>query len=178
MELTGQGLTLKRDALEYARSCGWPVFPVHSVRDGMCTCGSSDCTSQGKHPRTGHGFKDATRDPAVITEWWDRLPDSNIGIPTGSVSGLVVLDIDPRNGGDDSLWDLEEQYSRLPATAEVITGGGGRHIYFAYPDGIRQIKSKTIASGVEIKADGSYVVAPHSLHISGRRYEWEISSVK
>jgi hypothetical protein len=144
------------------------------VRDGQCSCGDPACTSPGKHPRTEHGVKDATTDEATIRGWWDRWPDANVGIATGRASGLVVVDVDPRNGGDDSLDALERQHGKLPQTVEALTGGGGRHLFFAHPGG--HIKNRVLARGVDLKADGGYIVAPPSLHASGRTYEWETSS--
>src|SRR5207249_1220410 len=86
--------------LAYAAN-GLPVFPLHGVRDdGRCTCGDPRCEDVGKHPRLKGAFKTATRDPEVIRDWGRRWPDLNVGIPTGAASNLVVLDIDPRKGGD------------------------------------------------------------------------------
>jgi hypothetical protein len=160
-------------ALAYARR-GWPVFPIHSVRDGQCSCGRANCLSIGKHPRTLHGLKDATCDEPRIQEWWSQWPGANVGIVTGAKSGLVVVDIDPRNGGDDSFADLERTYGSLPKTIQSLTGGGGQHYFFQHPGG--SIKSRPIAEGIDAKADGGYVVAPPSNHLSGRTYEWEGSS--
>lgn len=90
---------------------------------------------------------------------------------TGEPSGLVVLDIDPRNGGTDALADLEQRQGPLPPTVEAITGGGGRHFYFRHPG--HRVKSRSgLAPGVDVKADGGYVVAAPSLHGSGRSYSW------
>ena len=157
-------------ALAYARR-GWPVFPIHSARDGQCSCGHAGCSSIGKHPRTVHGLKDATTDELRIREWWSQWPDANVGIITGAKSGLVILDIDPRNGGDDSLADLERTQGLLPKTIESLTGGGGQHLFFQHPGG--SIKSNALAEGIDIKADGGYVVAPPSSHRSGEPYRWE-----
>lgn len=160
-------------ALRYAEELGWPVLPVHSIRNGACTCGRSDCTSPGKHPRTRHGVKEASTDPKAIRAWWSRWPDANVGIRTGAESGLVVLDVDPRNGGDPALSDLLNRHGELPKTTEAETGGGGRHMLFAHPgDGVTVTRS-SLAAGVDIKADGAYIVAPPSVHISGGRYCWK-----
>ena len=162
-------------ALQHAAR-GWPVLPVHSVRDdGSCTCGKADCTSPGKHPATSKGVLDAATAEGLVQNWWGRNPAANVGIATGPGSGLFVLDVDPRHGGDDTLEALEEAHGRLPATVEVITGGGGRHLYFRHPGG--RALSKTVGPGLDVKADGGFVVAPPSLHLSGRRYEWESSSL-
>jgi putative DNA primase/helicase len=127
----------------------------------------------GKHPRTRNGLLDATTDSETIRQWFARWPEANIGIACGP-SGLVVLDIDPRHGGDESLRNLEDQYGHLPSTIEAITGGGGRHIFFANPPGL-QVHCQTMSRGIDIKADGGYVVAAPSLHASGQRYTWELS---
>src|SRR5258707_9686763 len=89
-------------ALDYA-SRGWPVLPLYSVEGGRCTCGDVNCRSPGKHPRTQHGVKDASAHSSQIGLWWRWWPSSNVGIATGVASGLLVLDIDPRNGGEASL---------------------------------------------------------------------------
>ncbi len=163
-------------ALDYAGR-GWQVIPLHSIRDGRCTCGKSACKSRGKHPRTLHGLSDASTDPELIRRWWKQWPDANVGIVTGAGSGLIGLDVDPRHGGDESLADLEVQHGRLPATVESLTGGGGRHVLFNHPGGyIRGDNRGKIGRGLDLKADGGYLVAPPSLHMSGRTYEWELSS--
>ena len=138
-------------ALRYAQR-GWYVIPVHSAHTGRCSCGSSACSSVGKHPRTLHGLNDATIDTSRIQEWWSHWPDANVGIVTGARSGLVVVDVDPRNGGDDRLANLERTQGALPKTIESLTGGGGQHFFFQHPGG--SIKSRPIAKGVDIKADG------------------------
>ena len=160
--------------LDYAR-CGWGVFPVYEVRDGKCACGAANCSHPGKHPRARHGVKDATTDERVIRTWWRRWPNANIGIATGRHSGLVVVDIDPRNGGDKNLEILEDRHGRLPRTLEVISGGGGRHLYFRVPrtgPPIRTVPTLDGLSGLELKADGGLIVAPPSRHQTGRRYRW------
>ena len=90
-------------ALSYAR-LGWPVIPLHyPVGGGGCSCNNPACDSPAKHPigkLVPHGLKDATTDEELIRQWWARYPQANIGIRTGAESGLVVLDIDPHNGGD------------------------------------------------------------------------------
>lgn len=158
-------------ALDYARR-GWPVIPLHAPTADGCSCHSSSCGSVGKHPRTAHGLKDATTDEGVIHHWWGMWPDANVGVVTGAGAGLVVLDVDPRHGGDESLRVLGEQHGRLPQTATSRTGGGGHHLLFAHPGG--RIRNKVnLAAGLDIRADGGYIVAPPSLHASGQRYEWD-----
>ena len=111
---------------------------------------------------------------AQVRTWFRRWPDANVGIVTGTVSGLIVLDIDPQHWGDDSLADLEQRHGALPETVEALTGGGGRHLYFAHPGGTLHNRAG-LAPGLDLRGDGGMIVAPPSLHPSGRRYVWEVS---
>lgn len=168
-------------ALDLAANLGWPVFPLHSPittskeeADRRCSCKTPGCANVGKHPRTKHGFKDATTELAAIERLWKESPQGNIGIACGVHAGIVVVDIDPRHGGDVTLEGLEAEHGRLPATVETLTGGGGRHLFFQHPGGY--IKSREIAAGIDCKADGGYVVAHGSLHGSGNQYAWRPSA--
>jgi len=165
-------------ALAYGRR-GWLVFPVHSVdADGRCTCSNPECEHPGKHPRTPNGLDGGTTGEAQIREYWRRWPEANVAIVTGQVSGLLVLDIDPRHDGDESLEGLKRRCGGgLPETVEALTGGGSRHLLFRHPD--REIRCAVAVDGlpgIDVRADRGYIVAPPSLHASGRRYEWEVSS--
>ena len=91
---------------KFYASLGWHVFPIYEITNHKCSCGRS-CESPGKHPRTSNGWKDATVDDATIEAWWSQWPAANIGIATGSASGLVVVDEDPRNGAPESKERLE-----------------------------------------------------------------------
>ena len=114
---------------------GWFVIPLHGVVDGHCTCpNGGKCSSPGKHPRIKDWQQRASTDPKQIDEWWTRWPDANIGIVTGKISGLLVIDVDPRHGGNKSLDDLFKKHGK-PKTYVVGTGGGGLHLYFQYPKG-------------------------------------------
>ena len=104
-----------------------------------------------------------------VEEWWRRWPDANVGIVTGRVSGIVVLDVDPRSGGDSALVGLEERWGALPPTLEVQTGGGGRHLWFSSDE---ELPPAVLAPGLELKAERSVVIAPPSVHASGHRYVW------
>jgi len=160
-------------ALNYAKLVGWRVFPLHyPIDSSSCSCGKQECSNVGKHPRTQNGFKNATTDQDQIRKWWGRLPAANIGIATGGESNLVVLDVDPRHGGDESLEELEQKYGPLPETAVVTTGGGGRHFYFAHPGESVRNSEGTLGPGLDIRGDGGYVVAPPSAHKSGGSYLW------
>ena len=145
-------------ALDYAKR-GWAVLPVQA--NGKAPLGKL----------VPHGFLHATTNPKTLQQWWTIEPTANIGIRTGAISGLFVFDIDPRNGGNQSLSTLEARYGRLPETLQALTGGGGRHLYFVHPGGC--LASHLGLPGVDIKADGGYVVAPPSRHASGGIYSWK-----
>lgn len=164
-------------ALAYAAR-GWRVFPLHNLtRGGRCSCGKASCTNNAaKHPRTAQGFKDASDREAVIQTWWQQWPIANIGIPTGGRNGLIVLDVDPRHNGLASLDTLQQRYGALPTTLSASTGGGGKHYFFAHPGGdvlLRSLNDLDGLSGIDIKADGGYIVAAPSLHASGAYYAWD-----
>lgn len=138
--------------------------------------GGGNCSSPGKHPRTGNGLLSATTDLDQIARWWDDYPNANIGLVTGKISGVFVLDVDGETG-IASMAALAERYEPLPPTRTIRTGGG-RHYYFRHPG----VKIRTVARfcsdlpGLDSRGDGGYVVAPPSLHISGRRYEMDCQS--
>jgi hypothetical protein len=161
-------------ALTYARA-GIPVFrctfPINYVASRGCSCSRREqCDSPAKHPMEKGGFHNATTDLAAIERLWARSI-CNIGAATGATSGLVVLDVDPRHGGDETLAQLETKYGELPPTWRFLTGGGGEHILFTHPGGHVKSQSGALGPGLDIKADGGYIIAPPSEHISGRRYE-------
>lgn len=159
-------------AIGYAQR-GWYVVPLHGVNDGRCSCGREQCSAAAKHPRTAHGLLDATTDQEQIAEWWSRWPRANVGIATGP-SGLVVLDVDPRHGGDDSLAELRESLTVGDLdTLSVLTGGGGAHYYFTTGGATVRSGASVLGNGLDIRATGGYVVAPPSQHISGNAYSWE-----
>ncbi len=164
----------KTEALTYAQ-LGWQVVrfyhPKFKGDTVSCSCSEKgNCSSIGKHPHTIHGYKSGTIREETIEEWFTKVPKDNIGIVTGRKSNLVVLDIDPRNGGNESLKSLIDQYGELPKTVTVKTGGGGLHYYFAYPAG-RHVKSSVgLLDGIDLCSDGKCVVAPSSTHQDGKDY--------
>jgi hypothetical protein len=151
--MTGQNLVA---ALQYA-SMGWQVFPIKP---------------KDKIPLTPHGFKDATTDEACITQWWGQWPEANIGIATGSQSGLVALDVDTDKDGDASLTSLEKRFGLLPNTLKQRTGGGGFHCLFRHPGHQVRNSAGTLGPGLDLRGDGGYIVVPPSIHASGQPYEW------
>jgi hypothetical protein len=132
------------------------------------------CRPQGKEPMTPHGLKDASTDRDMVEHWWHRAPDANIGIATGAISDIVVIDVDGLDA-EEELRKLEAEYIALPATVESITARG-RHLFFRYPQ--REIRNSAgkLAKGVDIRGTGGYVVAPPSVHPSGKRYWWSVDS--
>ena len=146
----------ERAALAY-RTRGWSVVPIEP---------------RGKRPLVRwEEFQARVPTRAEVTAWFDRWPDAGVGIVTGSVSGLVVVDVDPRHGGAEALAELESAHGALPSSVESETGGGGRHLYFAHPGGV--VRNRVgLAPGIDLRGDGGMVVAPPSLHASGRRYRW------
>ena len=163
-----------RDAALEGIARGWFVFPLHSVNDlGQCTCGDPECENVAKHPRTKNGLLDATNDPAVVTSWYAKWPSANVGVATGPASGITVLDVDPRHGGDESLAIFEERHGKLPPTLTVRTGDG-RHLYFRHPGG-EKVKTCTELDGLpglDVRGDGGYVVGAGSTHASGVTYAY------
>ncbi|MBA3332752.1 MAG: bifunctional DNA primase/polymerase [Actinobacteria bacterium] len=142
---------------------GWHVLPLHDVTAGRCSCALGlSCKTPGKHPRIRKWTEQATADSALIAGWWRGWPNANVGILTGRRSNLVVLDVDPRHDGDRALQELIAENGPLPKTVVARTGGDGWHYYFACPPGDAPVKSFTIAGGLELKADGTFVVAPPS----------------
>ncbi len=134
------------------------------------------CHGNRKTPIIKDWGKLATSDPTAIREWWSRYPNANIGILCGLPSGIVVLDVDPANGGDESILTLLNTYGSLPDTWQVLTGGGGRHHYFKYPIIPVRNSAGLLGPGLDIRADGGFVVAPPSVHSSGELYKWEVNS--
>jgi hypothetical protein len=133
------------------------------------------CIERGKEPAIKDNLKRATTDPNWIAGWWNAH-NYNIGIATGTDSGIWVLDVDG-DEGEATLRELEKQYGVLPLTVEVITGKG-RHLYWRWPVGrvIRNIQSRAALPGIDVRGDGGYVLAPPSIHPSGRVYAWSVDS--
>ena len=137
----------------------WATFPL-AVGKKVPTAGS-------------HGFKSASADPRVVAARAAEYPDANIGIATGKVSGLIVIDIDPRNGGDLTLKRLAAAGKRFPKTVEAISCQNGRHLYYAYDRRAKSCRKSKLGMGIDVKMDGGYVVAPPSVWSrNGQAYRW------
>ncbi len=163
------GLTVKAAALGYIRQ-GWPVFVLGRSKRPVANCHACRAAGAGHDPAgcgclTCHGFQAATTSPARLAAMLAKVTGGLLAIRTGTASGLAVVDIDPRNGGqvDPAL---------MTPTATVATGGGGWHLYYRHPGG-PLLAALPDRPGVDVKADGGYVVAPPSAHPgTGRPYRW------
>jgi hypothetical protein len=164
---------LGRAALAYAGR-GWRVLPIWwPAPSGACACGRPDCESVGKHPvhpLAPHGLHDATCRVETVGDWWRSVPRANVGIRTGAESGLAVVDVDGL-AGRIALEALVAAHEPLQARW-ARTGSGGWHAYLAHPGGIVPSSAGRLGDGLDVRGEGGYVVAPPSLHRSGRRYRW------
>jgi len=143
-------------ALDYLAR-GWSVIPFEA---------------RGKRPLVAWQEFQTRRPTAFeVKDWLSRFRNANIGLVTGAVSGLAVVDVDPQHGGSESLADLERRFGQLPATVEAATGGGGRHLYFEHPGGVVHNRVG-LAPGIDLRGDGGCVVAPPSVHPNGNPYTW------
>ena len=144
-------------ALAYCEH-GWSVIPLEP---------------RGKRPLIKwerYQFERPTN--ADARQWWRKEPNANVGIVTGRINRLVVLDVDPAKGGDQALTDLEHEHGALPKTVSVRTGGGGQHFYFQHPGVPIPNCAGKLGPGLDVRGEGGYVVAPPSIHLSGKPYEW------
>ncbi len=158
-------------ALGYAAR-DWPVFWLGRTKRPVANCPACPKREDGAahDPAscghlTCHGFYAATTSPERIDAARRRVPGGVLAIRTGTASGLAVVDIDPRNGGQ-----LDREL--MNPTATVATGGGGWHLYYRHP-GVPLLPELPGHPGVDVKADGGYVAAPPSAHPgTGRPYLW------
>ena len=167
--MTQSVLSPYQAAKKYAAR-GWRVIPLHSVNQGRCSCEKPDCRrSAAKHPRIQAWPQAATTNDGMIETWESQWPDANIGIVTGSSSGLLVVDVDGEAGAR-SMRQLEDKFGPMPPTVTVRTGRG-HHYYFAAPQ--YSVKTRVaVFQGIDIRANGGMVVAPPSVHASGSEYQF------
>lgn len=152
-------------ALDYA-AAGWRVLPLRETLE------------RGKAPYVAGGVHSATTDVDIVRDWWRRWPNAMIGasIPPG----VVVIDVDPRNGGSlEALESLNDGQST--PTLAVRTGGGGWHFYYSAPlevaaamsDNLHDDKGRVVAGIDVIKPGKKPIVLPPSIHPeTGKAYEW------
>ena len=152
-----------RTPLAYAKKylqLGWWVIPL--------TPGTKEPLSR-LVPNGVHG---ASNDLATIEKWWKAEPNAGIGV-ANLKSGLVCVDVDPRNGGYDTMERLESQHGKLLSDVTQLTGGGGEHRIFM-AQLVQNLPGK-LGAGVDLKADGYFCAEP-SIHPNGTAYGWEASS--
>lgn len=161
--------TILDHALELAAH-GWYIFPLAATGD---TKAPHPMTSEGREKKDG-GHNAATRDAAVLRDWWGRSPNSGIGVHCMR-SGIVVVDADPRSNGDKTLARLRKEHPGVFETSiEAITGRGddGRHLFFAAEKDMRYPGNLGPTSGIDIKHNGYVVLAPSIHPDSGKPYRW------
>jgi len=171
---------LHQAALNYAAR-GWAVFPLHTaVHDPSkpatfttarlyCSCGQPDCAAPAKHPRTRHGVKEASADREKVDAWWTRWPMANIGIATGLISRLCVIDIDGERGM--ATFAAQVAQHGHPRRTDTVKTPNGWHLYYTVSPEAGVVKNSR-HDGLDVRGDGGYVVAPPSMHISGQEYVW------
>jgi putative DNA primase/helicase len=182
----GQSHVTACDQARALVGAGIPIFPVFnavhidSEKTGsrwVCSCGkgagTEDGHKPGKHPAVPRGHHDAKllSDEEIAGWWFDG--SKGLAFPTGN--GIVVIDVDPKNGGIETLesWDEWTQGVSLPETLRCRTGSGGLHLIYSLPIGARVISRNLVLPGIDIKSDGGYVVTASSRHISGNLYHWD-----
>lgn len=152
-------------ALGLAASHGFAVFTL---------------AARAKEPHKGsHGFKDATRDAAAIEAMFSAHPDSNIAVACGAVSGNIgVIDLDVAEDGSfdgrEELTEWQMEHGKFPDTASAVTGRGGTHLYYRFPDGAPD-SYKNESAHVDFRGEKGYVMLPGSIHPNGREVFWDVS---
>ena len=159
--------TIRDHGLRYA-SGGWHVFPVPV---------GTKMSHKSAEYSNGRPWG-ATTDADEIRRDFKQWPDANVGVVTGAVSGIFVVETDTAEGhgegvdGDASLKALEAEHGELPPTLEAISPSGSVHRYFNHPGHGVKVVSRTIASGVDCKGDGGMVIAPPSVKPGKGAYSW------
>ena len=154
-----------RHAAPAVRCAGVPVFP---------------CEPDGKRPLTRRGFLDATSNLAQVAAWWSRTPDANIGLPTGQVSGVVVVDVDVHGPIDGRVaWKRAADAGLVSGAGLLVrTPTGGTHGYFPATAGVEQRSWQAANAGVDFRGDGGYIIAPPSRRtIDGTLRRYEIADI-
>lgn len=132
----------------YYRSKGWPIIPVNP-------------TTKKPILNSWKIYQEKLPTEEEIIEWWTTWPWANIGVITGKLAGITVVDIDPRHGGS---------IDGLPETVRARTGGGGWHYLYKYSDECHS--QNGIEKGLDLKSDGGYIIIAPSTHASGNQYKW------
>lgn len=159
-------MAIVEQAAAYVRR-GWRVVPVYGLRAGVCECRrGAECAAPGKHPRIADWTDNATDSVAEVKRWWNKWPNSNVGVAWGS--GYIDIEVDVDKGGNDTLKSLQAKLGKLPKTYTFRSGSGGLHrIYRSHARG----GIEALGPGVDVLGDGRQSVMPPSVHHSGKKYE-------
>ena len=135
--------TMLEAALDYAAR-GLPVFPCRP----------------DKKPYTANGYKNATTDPIMIKEMWGAYPDAMIGMPTGKITDLYIVDIDIKSR--DGFATLRKFRLDLSGVPQVTTPSGGAHFYWRLGGLALKNTAGKLGPGLDTRGDGGYIIAPPS----------------
>lgn len=147
-------MTLIEQAREYL-NWGWSILPVKP---------------EEKRPYMTNwlSYQHQKADVGMVENWFTSLMGAGIGVVTGKISNIIVLDIESY-----CKTPIEELIKKYPTQLIARTGGGGYHLYYTYPQGVGKVANRVgIFEGADLRADGGFVVAAPTLHQSGRKYEW------
>ena len=169
------GTGVLREALVYLEACHWPLLAIYPVIDGRCGCGDPKCERAGKHPIEMGWQKHPITTEVMLRAFLARYPRMGLGLVTGRVSRVLVIDVDGAEG-EVTLAELERRYGPLPKGPEVRTARG-RHLYFEVPEnvlikGTVGEKGRGLGRGLDVRCEGNYVVLPPSVHVTGHVYGW------
>lgn len=147
-------MTVNDLAAEYVDS-GWSVLPVRP---------------EEKRPYMANWLQYMkTRAPkAMVESWFTNLVGAGVGVVTGRISNMVVLDVE-----SDCPYPIDELLKKYPTQMVARSGGGGYHLFYQYPTNQTRVSNRVrIFEGADLRADGGFIVLPPTMHPSGNRYEW------
>lgn len=143
-------------ALEYEK-LGWSIIPIRP----------KDKTPLFQWKK----FESHRATTKEILQWFQENPNINIAVITGSISGIIALDIDTKHNRSSN--DFSDMGLSIPQTANAKTGSGGEHLIFKHPGGhVKSTNGQLWGEGIDIKADGGYIVLAPSIHPNGEKYTW------
>lgn len=150
--LRASGASTLAASARHLAVAGVPVFP---------------CAPLGKHPYTPRGFHDASTDLAQVEAWWARVPDANLGVPTGKASGMVVVDVDVHGPADGRrAFDSAAEAGLVGGWSVLVrTPTGGMHAYHAAIPGVEQRSWQAARAGIDFRGDGGYIIVSPSVRV-------------
>lgn len=164
-----QNIPNTAQAALHLMSQGLKVIPIYGVNEqGGCLCSKSTCQSIGKHPMVNDWQNNYFPSEVSVRQFWQLHPNANYGVIT---KGLVVIDVDERNGGDISF--QTHLSSVIDSNTFIVrTGSHAKSKHIFYKDRNNEFRNiPNIFQGIDVKADGGYVVGAYSKHMSGNYYE-------